>query len=73
MFISLYAARFHVFNVVVSKEKTQEVIQRAVDKMQKYVDDHQLKIENARKLEKIMQEYRNMSKKQLMRKQLTFY
>ena len=61
MFISLYAARFHVFNVVVSKEKTQEVIQRAVDKMQKYVDDHQLKIENARKLEKIMQEYRNMS------------
>lgn len=50
-----------MFNFVVNKDKIQEITQRAVDRMQKYVDDHQLKIENAEKLETIMQEYRNMS------------
>lgn len=61
VFISLYSARFQVFHFVFSKEKIQDVVQQAVHRMQTYVDEHELKIENANKLETIMQEYRNMS------------
>lgn len=54
-------ARFKVFDVFIDNNRSQIVMNQAVDRMQNYVDEHQLMIQDAKKLEFMMHEYRSMS------------